>query len=94
MEPGTRLATLVGSYELDPGRVGRSFIDLHVDAALGALDDAGLGPDAVDGLVCVGDMMSSDPSTCSSPRPGDALGDGCSTLRRVFTSRKKTLPRV
>lgn len=61
MQPGARLATLVGSFELNPGRLGRSFLDLHVDAALGALADAGLGPDAVDGLVCVGDMMSSDP---------------------------------
>lgn len=61
MDPGPHLATLVGSFELDPGRLGRSFVDLHLDSALGALADAGLGPDAVDGLVCVGDMMSSDP---------------------------------
>lgn len=57
MEPGARLATLVGSFEVDPGRLDHPFLALHVEAALAAVADAGVVADDIDGLVCVGDMM-------------------------------------
>lgn len=61
MQPGSPLAAIIGSCELDPGRLGRSFLDLHVEAALGALADSEVDADAIDGLICVGDMMGDAP---------------------------------
>lgn len=55
------LATIIGAAELAPGRLKRSFLDLHIDMAMAAMRDAGIGPQDVDGLLCVGDMMQDSP---------------------------------
>lgn len=56
MKETAALATIVGSSELDPGKFGRAFIELHLQAALGAVTDSGLSGDDIDGLICAGDM--------------------------------------
>lgn len=48
----TPLATSAGLAELAPSRSDRRFLDLHLSAAASALDDAGIGAEDVDGLLC------------------------------------------
>ena len=49
-------AYIAGVYEHPTRRaVDRSLAQLHAESALGALADAGLGKDDVDGYFCAGD---------------------------------------
>lgn len=49
----TRAAVISGAFDTAVGRLpGRSCLDLHAEAALGALRDAGLAAGEVDGLLC------------------------------------------
>lgn len=69
------MATLAGCAEIAPGRLDRPFLDLHLQAAVAALRDAGLGPDDVDGLLTVGSMMGeSVEHTFLSEEVQDSLG--------------------
>lgn len=69
------LATIAGYAEVVPGRLDRPFLDLHLESAVTALKDAGLGPDEVDGLLCVGAMMGeSVEHTFLSEEIQDSLG--------------------
>ncbi|MCF7550748.1 thiolase family protein [Pseudonocardia sp. WMMC193] len=71
----TPLATLAGFAEVAPGRLDRPFLDLHLESAVAALRDSGLGPDEVDGLLCVGSMMGeSIEHTFLSEEIQDSLG--------------------
>jgi acetyl-CoA acetyltransferase len=69
------LATLAGFAEVAPGRLDRPFLDLHLESAVAALHDAGMAPDDVDGLLCVGSMMGeSVEHTFLSEEIQDSLG--------------------
>lgn len=48
-----RRCCIVGTYATKMGRLGRSASDLSIEAIHGALADAGLRPDQVDGIVAV-----------------------------------------
>ena len=69
------LATLAGFAEVTPGRLDRPFLGLHLESAVAALRDAGMAPDDVDGLLCVGSMMGeSVEHTFLSEEIQDSLG--------------------
>lgn len=69
------LATLAGFAEVTPGRLDRPFLGLHLESAVAALRDAGMAPDDIDGLLCVGSMMGeSVEHTFLSEEIQDSLG--------------------
>jgi len=69
------LATLAGFAEVTPGRLDRPFLGLHLESAVAALHDAGMAPDDIDGLLCVGSMMGeSVEHTFLSEEIQDSLG--------------------
>lgn len=56
------LPAIVGAAEVPPGRqLPDSLVESHAITAAGALADAGIGPDEVDGLLCVGPMTDEGP---------------------------------
>ena len=61
-----RPPAIIGAAELAPSR-GRpeSAVELHVEAAAEALDDAGVEPDELQGLLCVGGMTDALPAFLS-----------------------------
>ena len=76
-EPLERRAIISGIGQSEVGRrLGRSELDLTVEAALAAIADAGLGRDDIDGLSTYPGMGAGTPGFAgpTSPEVQDALG--------------------
>jgi acetyl-CoA acetyltransferase len=76
-EPGERRAIISGIGQSDIGRrLGRDELDLTIDAALAAIEDAGLTRDDIDGISTYPGMGTGTPGFAgpTSPDVQDALG--------------------
>ena len=72
-----RKAYIVGAFE-HPTRLAmdKSVAQLHAECAKGALEDAGLTKDDVDGYFCAGDAPGRDGRTTMSDQPSRPRGRG------------------